>query len=458
VSTDHPHREPAPLEKPVERIVRPLNQFVRKQAASGVLLLAAVGVAMFLANSQWSEDYAALKHIHLAVTLGAGSIDMSLRHWVNDGLMVFFFFLLGLEIKRELLAGELRDVRQSSLLFFMASGGMLLPALIYLGVVFLSGAWDEASRGWGIPVATDAAFALGLLALMGSRAPRSLVVLLSGLAILDDIGAVLVIGLFYTEDLAPLPLLYALLCFAVLVLLNLAGVRRVPGYFIGAVAMWWFILQSGVHATTAGVLAALAVPARPHMRTPWFVQQMPRITARFARADEPQSSILGDSEKQGLAERAREVAERTITPLQRWESALERPVLLLIVPIFAFLNAGVALPTDMAGFLESPVALATICGLVLGKVTGISLFAALAVRSGLSRMPEGLMPTHIVGLGMLAGVGFTMSLFIESLAFSSAPQLQASAKLGILAGSLVAALLGVGILLWADARSRGAKQ
>lgn len=456
MSDQDSNRRTAPLEAPVERLVNPVSRFVASEASSGILLLAAVALALILANSPWSEIYANLKHLHLAITIDGRGMDMSLHHWTNDGLMVLFFFVLGLEIKRELLAGELRDIRQSSLVFFMALGGMLLPALVYLGVVHLAGV--EGARGWGIPMATDTAFAIGLLALMGTRVPRVLTVLLTGIAILDDIGAVLVIGLIYTEGVSTVSLINAALCMAALLLLNIAGVRRVPLYLLLGVALWWFILQSGVHATTAGVLAALAVPARPHIDTRGFLNKMPGILRRFARVEDPKRSILEDEEQQALAQQAREVALRTVTPLQRWEEALQKPVILGIVPIFAFLNAGVVLPSSPGDFFSAPIALAAASGLVFGKSLGVSLFAGLGIMSGLCRMPEGMDRRHIIGLGMLTGIGFTMSLFINSLAFADAAGLETDAKLGILVGSMVSALLGASVLLWAHARDRATDQ
>jgi NhaA family Na+:H+ antiporter len=449
--SQHQHRDRAPLEAPVERLVRPLSRFITSTASSGILLLIAVAAALVLANSEWAQEYADLKHVHLGLSLGASAVDMSLQHWINDGFMVFFFFVLGLEIKREFLAGELRDLRQSSLVVFMAIGGMAMPALIYALLLSLSES-PGAIRGWGIPMATDTAFALGLLALLGSRAPKVLAVLLSGIAILDDIGAVLVIGLFYTDELSVTPLFWAAICVMTMALFNLAGVRRVPPYLAGGLLLWWFVLQSGVHATTAGVVAALTVPARPRIGTGGFLDQMPRILRRFARHDDPQSSILSASNQAELAEQAREIAEHTMTPLQRWEGGLQRPVLLGIVPLFAFLNAGVTLPATITDVVQSPVAMATTAGLALGKPVGVMTLAWVGLSLGWARMPDGLTRWHLLGLGMLTGIGFTMSLFINSLAFPTQLALETDAKLGILLGSLLSALAGTLLLLLVSGR------
>lgn len=447
MTSDDRHRKPAPLEKPLEKLVTPLSTFTQSQASSGILLAIAVIAALALANSAYGDFYASLKHLHLSITLGDWSVDMSLKHWINDGLMVFFFFLLGLEIKRELIAGELRDVRQSSLVFCMAAGGMAVPALTYLGINALGSA--EAARGWGIPMATDTAFALGILAVMGDRVPRVATVLLAALAIVDDIGAVLVISLFYTEGVQLSPLFSAALCLLLLFMLNLGGYRRPILYFLVGVGLWWFILQSGVHATTAGILAALAVPARPYAETTWFMRRMPKILRRFEKVDDPQQSILEKSEQEELAEEARQVAKATIPPLQRWERAMDMPVSLLIVPVFAFLNAGVKMPESITELLNAPVSLAVAAGLVVGKAVGVSLFAWLGIAVGISRMPKSMSFRHLIGLGCLAGIGFTMSLFINSLAFENAAGLQEEAKLGILLGSLIAAIAGTTLLLMA---------
>ncbi|EAQ96375.1 Na+/H+ antiporter NhaA [Congregibacter litoralis] len=450
MSSDDQLREKAPLEKPAEKLLAPLSQFVRSQAASGILLAIAVVLAMVMANNGFHELYETIKHLHFSISLGSTAVDMSLKHWVNDGLMVLFFFLLGLEIKRELIAGELRDVRKSSLVFFMAAGGMILPALVYLAV---NGVTDAgAARGWGIPMATDTAFALGILAAMGSRVPRVAIVLLSALAILDDIGAVMVISLFYTDEVLLAPLFRAVFVLFLLLVLNLSGFRRPLPYGLLGVALWWFVLQSGVHATTAGILAAMAVPARPYGSTTWFLEKMEDIVKRFRKTHDPDQSVLEKDEHEELAEEARKVARATLTPLQRWERAMDIPVSLLIVPLFAFLNAGVLLPDDIGYLFTAPVPLAAALGLTVGKAVGISAFAWLGLKLGVARMPEELVFGHLVGLAFLAGIGFTMSLFVNSLAFEDAVSLQEDAKLGILMGSLTAAILGTSILLWLHRR------
>jgi NhaA family Na+:H+ antiporter len=438
-------RELAPLERKFNQILCSFEQFFKSQATASItLLLAAVG-AMAIANSQWHGAYEELSHLALSISLGDFAISYSLHTWVNDGLMVLFFFLLGLEIKYECLVGDLQDFRDSSLVIAMALGGMLLPASIYVGIAMTGS--DVSMRGWGIPMATDTAFALGILALLGSKAPRSAAVTLSALAIVDDMGAVAVIGLFYTENIHIVSLAYAGLTLLGLFFMNLLGFRRPIFYMFGGVLLWWFVLQSGVHATAAGILAALAVPTKPYAQGSWFARNMRNVLNRFEKNDREDKSILEQQEQHKLVEKAQDIASMTTTPIQRWGHVLNRPVSLFILPIFAFINAGVALPNELDKIFDSVVLVAVATAMVVGKITGISLFAWVAVKCGLSRLPKGLSFAHMFALACLAGVGFTMSLFIASLGFSGHPELLAQAKLGIIAGSVIAATIGTTLFL-----------
>ncbi|MDO6559862.1 Na+/H+ antiporter NhaA [Paraglaciecola chathamensis] len=438
-------RELAPLERKFNHFIFSFEQFFKSQATASITLLLAAMAAMFIANSQWHETYQDISHMAFSISLGDFAISYSLHTWVNDGLMVLFFFLLGLEIKYECLVGDLKDFRDSSLVIAMAVGGMLIPACIYAGIAMTG--TDVAMRGWGIPMATDTAFALGILALLGSKAPRSAAVTLSALAIVDDMGAVAVIGLFYTENIHLVSLGYAGLTLLGLMLMNLLGFRRPIFYMLGGILLWWFVLQSGVHATAAGILAALAVPTRPYAQSSWFSRNMRSVLNRFEKNDRDDKSILEQQEQHELVEQAQDIAAMTTTPIQRWGHVLNRPVSLMILPIFAFINAGVALPSELDKIFESVVFVAVGSGLVLGKVIGISLFAWFAVKCNFARLPKGLNFHHIIALASLAGVGFTMSLFIASLGFANYPQLLAQAKLGILAGSVIAAIIGTGLFL-----------
>jgi len=438
-------RHPAPIEIPVEKVLGPLGGFAGSQATTGIVLVAAVILALAFANSGYRDVYLSLNHLPLAISLGDWRLQMSLHHWVNDGLMVFFFFILGLEIKREFLAGDLRDLRQSALVLLMALGGVLAPALIYVAVISITD--STAFSGWGIPMATDTAFALGILGLLGARAPAAATLMLTALAIVDDLVAVLVISLFYAEGLNPSALIGVGIALGMLALFNLAGARHPLFYLSGGLVLWWFILQSGVHATTAGILAALCVPARPYASTGWFQVRMTQIMRRFADADDPQQTILEQTRQHELAEQAKEVAVKSTTPLQRWEDTLDIPVSLAVLPLFVFLNAGVTLVggEHMPGV--APVTMAITAGLAAGKALGITCFAWLGLRLGWCSLPRQMRFAHIVALGFLAGIGFTMSLFIAALAFGDQPQLLMNAKLGILGGSLIAAVAGVVLFL-----------
>ncbi len=445
-------RRHAPLERGFNRLLTPFEIFFNSQSVTGFVLILAVVLALVLANSDFHSHYQSFNELPLSLALGEWSISYSLHHWVNEGFMVLFFFVLGLEIKREALVGDLRNLRHSGLVISMAIGGMLVPATIYM--VFADATDAVALRGWGIPMATDTAFALGIMALMGTRVPRSAVLILSALAIVDDLGAVLVISLFYSEQIDIHALLWAFTTLVVLFFFNLVGIRRPVFYLLGGLVLWWLILGSGVHATTAGIMAALAVPARPYAGTSWFIRRMRHLIDHFEELDDPNQSILEQNHQHRLTEQAEQIALKTTTPLQHWGSVLDKPVSLTILPLFAFLNAGLALPAEPVDSLLSPATLGIALGMVAGKAMGISGFAWLYLRSGLASLPEDMRFLHVVGLATLAGIGFTMSLFIAALAFEGHQELLVQARLGILAGSLVAGLLGFGLFVLADKKYR----
>tara|TARA_R110002167_G_C12631382_1_gene647615 strand:+ start:69 stop:1457 length:1389 start_codon:yes stop_codon:yes gene_type:complete len=440
------NREHAPLERRFLKLFSPVKVFFSSQAMAGIALLISALLAIVMVNTGWQHQYDVLNKLVLAVSLGDWEISHSIHYWINDGLMVLFFFILGLEIKYECLVGALKDLKDATLVIAMAIGGMLLPALIYLMIIWIGG--TDAFQGWGVPMATDTAFAIAILTLLGTRAPKAAAIILTGLAIVDDMGAVAVIGLFYTEQIVVSSLLWSGLTLATMFLMNLLGIRVPSLYLIGGVVLWWFILQSGIHATTAGILAALMVPTHPYANKRWFLHKMQYVVKTFRKVDKPNATILESGEQHALAIEAEEIAKSTTTPIIRWGNALRNPVSLIILPLFAFLNAGLLLPTDIPEFKDTVVTLAILFGLVLGKGIGISIFAWLALKTGLARLPEGVHFSHIVGVGFLAGVGFTMSLFISALAFEGHPALIAQAKMGILLGSLIAAIVGTVILLF----------
>jgi Na+:H+ antiporter, NhaA family len=379
------------------RVLHPLRGFLRTEAGAGVLLVAATAAALVWANSPWSESYDDFWHSTIAIGSGSWGVREDLQHWVNDALMVLFFFLIGLEIKRELVVGELRDRRAASLPVLAAIGGMAVPALVFIAV---SGG-GEAARGWAIPMATDIAFVVGILALLGRRIPSGLKVFLLTLAIVDDIGAIAVIALFYSSGLSPLWLLGAASTLGAVVLARRAGVSRPVSYLPLGLLAWYCTYRAGIHPTIAGVALGMMTPARP-------------VGGR---------AVLEDLEHR----------------LHPWSSYL-------VIPVFALANAGVALSTDvLREAAASRLTWAVALGLVVGKVVGISAISWAGVKTGAGRLPTGVVKSHILGGSALAGIGFTVSLFITGLAFTST-ELQTQAKIGILAGSLVAGIVGAGIL------------
>ena len=415
-----------PLEPlPIERLLKPFALFAKQASAGGIVLLACAVVALLWANSPLSEYYFRLWSIPVEVRFGnLVDIDKPLLLWINDGLMAVFFFLVGMEIKRELLVGELRSPRKAMLPMAAAVGGMVVPALIYASLN-----WGTPEiRGWGIPMATDIAFALGALALLGTRAPLALKVFLTALAIVDDLGAVLVIAIFYTENLKVDALLYSLLFWGAMIAMNRLGVRSGLAYFLVSVGMWYFMLKSGVHATVAGVLGAFAIPVRSRIDPELFIVRVREYLNQF---DQPitERTIILSPEQQSAVEAIEREALRVQSPLQRLEHRLHYFVAFFVMPIFALANAGVAL------------------GLLIGKPLGIALFSWLAVRLGLAQLPQGINFVHIIGVGFLAGIGFTMALFIGGLAFRG-DELN-YAKLGILSGSVLAGAIGFMMLrMW----------
>ena len=430
---------------PVERIVRPFQDFAHKQSSGGILLIIATAVALVWANSPWGEGYAALWHTKLTVGIGDLSLSKDLTHWINDGLMAVFFFVVGLEIKREVLVGELSSVRNAALPVAAAVGGALVPALIYAAI----NAGTEGAAGWGIPMATDIAFALGVLALLGERAPVGLKVFLTALAIVDDIVAVLVIALFYTSEISWGALGVGAVFLAALIVANLIGVGRTLVYAVLGVGLWLCFLLSGVHATIAGVLLALTVPAISFINPGAFLERSRYVLDRFEQAGQKGENVLANEERQAALHALNHAAYKLEPPLHELEHALHPWVVFAIMPVFALANAGVQLGGGMADALTSPVSLGIVAGLVVGKQLGITLFAWLAVKSGASELPAGIGWRQVYGASWLAGIGFTMSLFISDLAFPDGSLVE-TAKLGILAASVIAGVVGWTILRGAN--------
>jgi NhaA family Na+:H+ antiporter len=417
----------------------PFREFFRTEAAGGVLLLAAAAAALVWANSPWSDAYADLWRTRLTIGIGGWGLDKPLQLWVNDALMAIFFFVVGLEIKREVLVGELATLRRAALPAAAAVGGALLPAAIY-AVVNRGG---PGASGWGVPMATDIAFALGVLALLGNRVPAALKVFLAAVAIVDDLLAVLVIAVFYTADVAVGSLAIAAGIFALLVVVNRLGVRRPAVYAALGVGLWLAVLDSGVHATIAGVLLATTIPATTRVDPAAFVARGRHLLDAFERAGGPGAERLPNGHRQEAVQELESTVAAVEAPLQRLEHALHPWVAFLIMPLFALANAGVALGGG-SGF-DGRVILGIVLGLIVGKQVGITLAAWLAVRSGLAELPPGVGWRHVYGVAWVAGIGFTMSLFIANLGFAD-PALLDSAKVGVLTASAIAGSVGVLLL------------
>ena len=415
--------------KTIKRLLSPFEQFVHSESAGGLALIAASLVAFAWANSPWAPGYFALREISLGIGFGDWRLEKPLLLWVNDGLMAFFFFLVGLEIKREVLVGELSAPRDAVLAVVAALGGIVVPAAIYATIN-----WDgEGIRGWGVPMATDIAFALGIMALLGDRVPLSLKVFLTALAIVDDLGAVLVIALFYTGGIDTLSLVVALGALALAFAYGRLGGRNLKVLAFFGIVMWFFVLQSGVHATVAGVLLALATPIGRRI-PPENLRDELRAGLERGEFEEVEVKVAN----------LKRVLGNVQSPLHRLEHLLHPWVAFLVLPVFALLNAGVALGSG--GGLFEPVALGALLGLLLGKPLGVLSFSWLAIRIGIASLPEGVGWRGMAGAGLLAGIGFTMSLFVGSLAFEGSEELLDQAKLGVMAASVVAAALGLALL------------
>lgn len=425
---------------PIIRIIRPFQAFAEHKTSGGILLLLCTVAALVWANSPWAESYAALWHTNLTVSVGGRALSHDLHFWVNDLLMVIFFFVVGLEIKREVLVGELASVHQAALPIAAAAGGVVVPALIYS----LLNAGGAGAAGWGIPMATDIAFALGILALLGDRIPLGLKIFLTALAIVDDIAAVFVIAIFYTSQISWSALAIAAVSLAILVLLGRMGARQPLTYAIGGVVVWLAVLASGIHATIAGVALALVIPSRTRLDSTQFVARARRTLDHFETHSG--GSLMTNEEQQAAIHALEEASEKVQPPLHRMEHALHPWVTFFIMPVFALANAGVVVTGNVGETMLQPVTLGVIFGLLFGKPLGITLAAWIAVRAGVAALPAGVTWPHIHGAGWLGGIGFTMSLFIAGLAFAD-EALLTMAKLGILAASLCASVVGVLLLV-----------
>jgi NhaA family Na+:H+ antiporter len=426
-------------ERSFDKLLTPFEEFIHRQTTSGLLLMGMAVLALVLANGPLASAYAHFIHTPIGIAVGNWGLEMSLHHWINDGLMALFFFVVGLELKREMLVGELADPRHAVMPIAAAVGGMVVPALIYFAI----NPQGDAAAGWGIPMATDIAFAIGALALLAGRVPRALITFLVALAIVDDLGAVLVIAVFYTESIALVPLAAAGGLFALLMAFNLAGIRKAMPYFIVAVLLWYALLQSGVHATLAGIIGALAVPATPKYDPERFSAQVKLLMRRFDGSHRPGTSIMTNDKLRAVVQTLGNGVYSVQTPLQRLEHVWHMPVAYLVIPVFALANAGI--PLDFGSFGETlahPVMMGVSLGLVLGKFIGITGASWLVLKFGVAELPKDTRFTQIAGVSLLAGIGFTMSIFVAQLGFAHNEDLLLMAKTGILAASVLAGVTG----------------
>ncbi|MGH2617583.1 MAG: Na+/H+ antiporter NhaA [Thermomicrobiales bacterium] len=419
----------------------PLDSFVQTSVSGIGLLLLATIVALVLANSPFSDAYERFWQTELTIGVEGFAITESLRHWINDGLMALFFFIVGLEIKRQLLVGELRYPRQAALPIAAALGGAVVPALIYAGLN-LGG---EGLHGWGIPIATDTAFSLGVISLLGSRVRPLLLVFLTAFAIVDDILAVTVIAVFYTDEISWTAIGVAVALLAALAVANIAGIHRWPIYAALGLGVWVAVFESGVHGTLAGVLVAMTVPARSWINPSEFLVRARALVDDFERACYLAPTILSNEPQQRATQALEQLCEEVETPMTHLQHRLNSWVAYGVLPLFALANAGIPLLTGLGEALASPVAWGVVAGLVVGKPIGITLFAWLAVRAGIALKPGAIDWQDIAGVAFLGGIGFTMSLFITELAFGSG-QIADDARVGILIGSIIAGVAGYLVL------------
>ncbi len=424
----------------------PMKKFMSNSSTSGIVLLISAVIAIILSNTGFKYRFHEFWEVKVAFTFGGLILDKTLHHWINDGLMAVFFFVVGLELKREILSGELSSPRKAMLPLAAAVGGMVFPAAFYL---LFNHPSTLSGNGWGIPMATDIAFALGVLYMMGDKVPVSLKIFLTALAIADDLGAVLVIAFFYTSDINFTSLLTGAIFMAVLLFGNFIGIRNTAFYgLIGIFGLWLAFLMSGVHATIAAVLAAFTIPNNAVVTENIFNKRIVVLVNKFRKAqDDDIPGITG--EQQTILARIKQLTREATTPLQRLEHSLHPLVSFIILPIFALANAGITITQESIANIGNSVTLGVATGLFFGKLIGITGFTWLIIKIGISELPQGTNWYHIIGVSLLGGIGFTMSLFITELAFESRFMVE-QAKMGIIIASLLAGIAGYFMLNYAS--------
>jgi NhaA family Na+:H+ antiporter len=420
-------------------LLSPFQKFVRIESLSGMLLFGATVIALILANSALGDQFQALWQFEFGISTSGFKLIKPLILWINDGLMAIFFFLIGLEIKRELLIGELNSVKKASFPLFAAIGGMLVPVLVFLTL----NRNPETANAWGIPMATDIAFSLAILRLLGKRVPLGLKVFLTAFAIVDDLGAVLVIAIFYSETIKWSLVLISLVMLAILFFSTYRGIYTKVLTLVFGVVIWYLFLKAGIHPTIAGVLLALTVPIRQKIRVSTYTENLRDMVDTICKENDPDAPLLNKKQIEEI-DKLEDWTEQVQSPLQHLEHKLHNWVAFLIMPLFALSNAGVALSGDME--LNSMLSgIIAVC-LVVGKLVGVTALSWIGVKLGLADLPNEVNFTQVIGIALLAGVGFTMSIFIANLAFFGNAQLLNSAKVGILAGSLIAGFAGYLVL------------
>jgi Na+:H+ antiporter, NhaA family len=425
---------------PIDQLIRPVSKFIHLEYTSGIVLFLAVVIAIVWVNSPFAESYHHIWEIKFTLGFDDQLLNHSLHFWINDGLMAIFFFVIGLELKREFLAGELSSVKKALLPLAGALGGMLVPAAIY-GLINYG---KPGAHGWGIPMATDIAFALALLSMAGRNIPGAVKVFLSALAVADDLGAVLVIAFFYSAGLQMEPLMIGGIFLAVLIAGNALGIRHTAFYLIVGFGVWVGFMLSGIHATIAGVLVAFTIPARRKIDEKRYAERLRELSYEFDQ-EIPNCSTLTTPKQHDIIEHIKRLSLAAQTPLQKIESALHPWVAFVIMPVFALANSGIQISAGFVNQLLNPVSMGVICGLVIGKFTGVLTFTWLLVKAKIAELPHAARWRHMIGVAALAGIGFTMSLFVSSLAFDNTDRIE-QAKYGILVASLLAGIAGTLIL------------
>lgn len=427
-------------QQPIDKLIHPVNRFIHRQYTSGLVLLLGVVLAILWVNSPFQSSYHHFWEIEFSLGFDGYNLKHPLHIWINDGLMAIFFFVIGLELKREFMAGELSSPNKAALPMIAALGGMLVPAAIY----YFINRNTDAAHGWGIPMATDIAFALALISMAGKHIPSSVKVFLSALAVADDLGAVLVIAFFYSTNLQIVPLSVGLGLLLILVAGNALGIRHTAFYLIIGFGVWIGFLLSGIHATIAGVLVAFTIPARTIVNENVYANKLRQLSYCFEE-EIPEKSTLITPKQHRFIEDIKQLSLAAQTPLQKIEHSLHPWVAFVIMPLFALANAGIVIGSDFFSTIINPVSIGVITGLLVGKFVGVLLFTWLMVKTGLGILPESATWKHIIGVAALAGIGFTMSLFVSALAFEQQVMVD-EAKYGILIASLIAASIGYTIL------------